>query len=294
MKKIISIFMLLSLMLGCTVMTSAAENNSNDAIRADMVAYGMPEEIVYALPDSEIAKYANITQESITKHYYRFTENENAASVCDTATDTLAYTVEEITETECMEGLAVLETVQPQGTIKESYMATTINATPVDGEERRYLMSATYEWLSEPLIQAVDYFALTIDECMVIVPDTEYTLEQNDYVSIYSGSAINTHSWTDSLYASGIGGHCMTVSWLPDGEYYTYFNFRGYMSFEAEIAEVGSNGKVSFAAYITYAHKTIVPAINVSVSLSQGVSASITPTVSFDYLTDQGNWTHQE
>lgn len=291
MKKIISILMILSLMLSCTVMASAAEITPNDAIREAMISYGMPEEIVKALPDTEISKYANIGQDSVIKRYYKFTENESETSVYS-STSTPAYTVEEVTEAECMAALATLDTAQPYGTIKESYMATTINATPIEG--RRYLMSATYDWLSTPWFKLTDYFALTIHDCMVLVPDTEYTLEQNDYVSIYTGGTVKTNSWTDSLYASGVGGHCMAVHWIPSDDYYTYYNFRGYMSFEAEIAEVGSNGIVNFAAYITYAHQTLVPSIGLSVSLPKSVSASITPTASFDYLTDQKNWTHRE
>lgn len=291
MKKIISILMVLSLMLSCTVMASAAELTPNNAIRETMISYGMPKKIVNALPDEEIAKYANIEQDSVVKKYYRFTENESETSVYSSS-KTPAYTVEEVTEAECMAALAALDTVQPRGTIKESYMETTINASPLGG--RRYLMSATYDWLSTPWFQLTDYFALTIHDCMVLVPDTEYTLEQNDYVSIYTGGNIRTNSWEDSLYASGVGGHCMSVHWIPSDDYYTYFNFRGYMSFEAEIAEVGANGIVNYAAYITYAHQTLVPAIGISVSLPKSVSASITPTVSFDYLTDQENWTHRE
>lgn len=291
MKKIVSILMMLSLMLSCTVMASAAEINSYKNIRATMISYGMPEEIVNSLPDAEIVKYSNIGQDSVTKHYYKFTEAESDSNVYRSA-NAPAYTVEEITEAECMAALATLDAAQPRGTIKESYMATTINATPLGG--RRYLMSATYDWLSTPWFRLTDYFALTIHDCMVLVPDTEYTLEQNDYVSIYTGGNINTNSWDDSLYASGVGGHCMAMHWLESDDYYTYFNFRGYMSFEAEIAEVGSNGIVNFAAYITYAHQTLVPSIGLSVSLPKSVSASITPTVSFDYLTDQENWTHIE
>ncbi len=41
MKKIISILMVLSLMLSCTVMASAAEITPNDAIREAMIPYGM-------------------------------------------------------------------------------------------------------------------------------------------------------------------------------------------------------------------------------------------------------------
>ena len=291
MKKIISIIMVLSLMLSGTMTARAAEIDPNDEIRKAMISYGMPEEIVNALPDSEIAKYANIEQDSTIKRYYRFTENEAGVSAYSTA-GTPAYTVEEVTEAECMAALAMLDAVQPYGTIKESYMETTINASHIEG--RRYLISATYHWLSTPVFKSKDYFALTIHDCMVLVPDTEYTLEQNDYVSIFSGSTINTNSWTDSLQASGIGGHCMSMEWIPDDDYTTYFNFRGYMSFEAEIAEVGPNGKINFVAYIAYAHQTLLPTFGVTISLPKSVSATISPKRSFDYLTNQGNWTHTE
>lgn len=145
MKKIISIVMVLSLMLSCTVMVNAAEVRSNDEIRAAMISYGMPEEIVNALPDAEIAKYANIKQDSIRVRYYRFTENIAGISAYSTV-GTPVNTVEEVTEAECMAALATLDTVQPYGTIMESYMETIINAFLIEG--LKYLMSAAYDWIT--------------------------------------------------------------------------------------------------------------------------------------------------
>lgn len=290
MKKIISITLAIAVLLSCSVMVSASENRDIQSVRETLISQGMPEDIVMSLPDTEIAKYTNVNEESITEHYYKFTPVEAGAATIG-ASSSQEYTVEEVSKQECMSAVSSQNGTQARGTIGSSYMQTTINATKISG--RRYLISATYKWISTPIFKLTDYFALTIHDCMVLVPDTEYTLEQNDCISVY-GAREYTNSWTDSLKKSGIGGHCMAVHMLPSDEYFTYHNFRGYMSFEAEIAEVGSNGVVNFAAYITYAHQTLVPSIGLSITLPKSVSATITPKISFDYLTDQENWTHRE
>ena len=293
-KKIICAILVLSMMISCTLIVSATDVDDLDNIRNRMIAYGMPEKIVNSLPDSEVLKYANIASNSVEKHYYELEENTselqsiNSDSLSDSR---VSCVVTEITEEECMAALNQ-NAVQPRGEIKKSYMAVTIDAVPIEG--RRYLISATYDWLSTPIFKIKDYFALTVHDSMVLIPDTVYTLEQNDYVSIYSGSTIKTNSWEDSLYSSGIGGHCMIMHWMPDDDYTTYFNFRGYMSFEAEVAEVGPTGVVNSAAYITYAHKTLLPAIGFSVSLPLSASASISPAYAFDFFYDMKNFTHEE
>lgn len=260
--------------------------DSIDRIRANMIMCGIPEDVVSGLPASEIEKYVNITPESVEKHYYKITESNSDENSNEERKD---YAFEEVTESDCVEAI---EAEQTRGTIGASYLSVTISTTHLSG--RNYEISAAYQWLTIPIFQLTDYLALTIHDSMVLVPDTEYTMEQNDYVSIYSGSTVHTNSWEDSLYASGVGGHCMAIHWIPSDDYTTYFNFRGYIGFEARIAQVGQNGIVHSAAYITYAHQTLVPAFNVSVSLNMSVSASISPAISFDFMTKQKSFTYYE
>lgn len=287
MKKTINVIICLVMLFSMTVNAFASTVTIDyETIRKAMIEYGMPESVVNTLPDIEVAKYANIEATSVDKHYYKFTEIDNENMV--RTSNHQEYTVEEVSEEEC---ISAISEISPLGTIGSSYMETTITVARMSG--RRYLVSATYRWISEPIFQINDYFGLSIHNNLVMIPDTVVTCSEYDYGSLYD-SNIHTVSYFGGLINSGMNGHCMEVPWEKDDDYYTYMNFRGYMSYQVEVAEVGSNGTVNSLVYLVYAHKTLIPNFGVTFSYPTNAAISIGPSISFDYLYQTTSFTHYE
>lgn len=172
-------------------------------------------------------------------------------------------------------------------------MRLEIYETADEEELGKYHILAMYEWLIEPICRFTDYFAVTIHQGLVIIPGTEYALQQYDSVDPWN--SITTHTISGSIVASGVGGHCMSVYMPPvsSGDL-GYCNFRGLLSYDVKVAEQPANGELDVAIYVTYGHHILVPSFSVGFTLSQGGYASITPTASFEYMNAQKNFTYQE
>lgn len=288
-KKLFCIFLSMLLVVICGIPASASSLSKSDAIRAQMIACGLPEDTVRSLPDSEIEQYENIVSGLVSTHHYRIADQGTSAESVTYVNNVETLTVTEISEEEWVR---VLESVSPQGLIGDSYLTIYEVITPLGG--RDYKVSAFYSWDVLPFWRLNDYFALTIHDSLALVPDTEYSASFYDLTSNGIIPTTQTVAVTDGIYYSGIGGHCMSVPLLSSNSAATYSNFHGYIGYTVRVAEVGEKGTINFAIYTIFAHRKIVPAISLSVDLNKNASASFSPATNFDFMTTIENYTHIE
>lgn len=284
MKKLISIILAIYMLLSMSCFVCYAQAvNDLDIAKQNMRAFGFSEKAIEDLPDTEILKYLNVENSQKDETFFKITPKNIAENELMTLTLDDCV-VEEVSKEEAMNPIVTY------GTIGSSYMMIERWCNQVSGRE--YFISARYEWLTEPFFQLRDYFAVTVSSNMSLTPNTVYTVEKHDNVSIYNGGEVEEVWYEDSLQKSGVGGYAMSVSIIPDTDYETNYNFRGYMSFNAKVGQISSTNQIN--VYTTYAHQTLVPSFNVGISLPAGACASITPASSFDFAQAYSTFYHYE
>lgn len=284
MRKIVALFLTITLCANLILCRIAFADEVNlDEIRDNMVAAGLDESLVYSMPKEQVLKYKQIALASCRTYYFKVSEDANSGESM----------IEEVTEAECLEAIAQDNLIETCASIDESYMELTICLTPSEEENGRYNVLTCYEWLREPVCRFNDYLAVTIHSGLVIIPDTEYAFQQYD--SVDSLNFYTTHSINGSVVESGVGGHCMSIALPPITSGDTrYYDFRGYLSYDIRVAEVGEDGQLHAAVYAAYAHHILVPSFTVGITLPKNWYASVTPTSSFDYMYEQMNFLYEE
>ncbi|MBQ2915639.1 MAG: hypothetical protein IJE51_02495 [Clostridia bacterium] len=291
LKKIISIVIAI-LIINCITCSTIANNKllSVEEIKNNLLCLGIPKQLIDTFDDEELFKYKNLQESDVTKKIFKIVTPQNILAKESTPQEVF------ITEVSHAEYLNSTKKNQTRGLIDESYLEITFTHATID--HGHYKITAFYHWLSTPTGGRTHYLAITLNESLNVIPNTVTANQGSTKVNLINGNE-EFYMIPASVCAEGIGGKAVEIYTWADSNTTMYYNYIGYLTYEAEVSEDPFDGTLVCAAFYTYAQAklaiTIIPTITISQVLSDiGLTLTpgftISPATYFDFMNGQQSW----
>ncbi len=285
-RKSISLLLCIGMLLSFNCPHVSAEDNSDEIARATNVLIQSgwtQEEIDDLLTEEALLEYKDAQPAVVSEKKYFKVSTDTVEEVTEEECDVAVAEILELKENTEVSVAAVIpggQTVSDEVVTTDGYMEYYVSAYNVGNGQ--YILSARYEWLTEPFYTDEDVFGLGHDTNLTQL--SEYDVY---YVYKVDGRSVNgltiieftdEHTVPDGINIDNGGTvvkQDLTTNVLGGT---SFFNHRGFIQYRVK---VNNPNVTTVAIYAEYLHQQHVFSVSPSISYPAGASIGVTSANKF-------------